>query len=403
MGAWLTAFAAAAFLAICVRWWWRSPANRRRQSVIVLGGGLLGLTTITHSLLTIHHGFEDPAAARFKAAFLGLCIASILIAAGLMYADLYTRRIRRSIARVVASNDASDVGSLECALASATHDPSLTVAYWLPAVGRYADTQGRPVPDPVSDNKTISTTVVRNGTPVAVIRHRSEPLELERALGPDLRLALDNERLRDGGSRTGERASRIWARVVAAGDERRRELERNLHDGAQQSLLGLTYDLRRVQADATASGRHDLVELCDHTVNEVGHAFAELRQLAHGIFPAVLSHAGLSAATTSIAETAPIPVTVNCTVTERLMPTVETAVYVVVADGIDALSRSGATHVTVTIAQQHDDVVVEVIPNQLDHLPDIVHIADRVGAAGGTLSLCSEACERRSHPCRDRR
>ena len=129
------------------------------------------------------------------------------------------------------------------------------------------------------------------------------------------------------------------------------------------------------------------MELCDHAVNEVGHAFTELRQLAHGIFPAVLSHAGLGGAATSIAETAPIPVIVNCTVTERLTPPVETAVYVVVADGIDALSRSGATRVTVTIARQYDDVVVEVMPDQLDHLPDMVHIADRVGAASGTLSF----------------
>ena len=89
--------------------------------------------------------------------------------------------------------------------------------------------------------------------------------------------------------------------------------------------------------------------LCDHAVHEVGQAFAELRDLAHGIFPAVLSHAGLAAAITSVAETSPIPVEVSCTVTERLSAPVETAVYVVVVDGIDAVSQAGATSATVTI------------------------------------------------------
>src|SRR4029079_6499816 len=104
-----------------------------------------------------------------------------------------------------------------------------------------------------------------------------------------------------------------------------RQLERNLHDGAQQSLLGLTYDLRRARANALADGDHDLAHRIDHAVKEVGQAFHELRQLAHGIFPAVLSNAGLSAAATSLAEQSPIPVSVACTVTERLRPSVETA------------------------------------------------------------------------------
>ena len=182
-----------------------------------------------------------------------------------------------------------------------------------------------------------------------MISHRSDPLELERALGPDLRLALDNERLQAEvlAQMSELRASR--ARIVATGDERRRQLERNLHDGAQQSLLGLTYDLRRARTDAAANGDDDLVALCDHALNEVTEAFAELRELAHGIFPAVLSNAGLGPAVTSVAETSPIPVDVDCTVTDRLPATVETAVYVVVTDGIDAMSRSGATTVTVTI------------------------------------------------------
>ena len=395
---WLTLATTAAFLAVLTVWWCKSPAMHRRQFLVVLGGGLLALTTIAASLLTLHHGFEDPDAARFKAAFLARCVAALLIAGGLVYAVSYTRRIRRAIARTVASDETTHVGSLESALASATNDSTLSVAYWLPAVGCYGDSHGRPVPDPMSHNKSVTTAVVRNGAPVAVITHRSDPFEIERALRPDLRLALDNERLRAEVLAQVRELRESRARVVAAGDERRRQLERNLHDGAQQSLLGLTYDLRRARATAVANGDHDIVELIDHAVKEVGQAFEELRQLAHGIFPAVLSHAGLGAAATSVAEKSPIPVAVACTVSERMTPAVETAAYVVVADGVDAMSGSGATNITVTIDRHEDDVVVELTPDQLERLPDVVHIADRVGAAGGILS-CGFGGIRAEIPC----
>ena len=85
---WLTVLTLTAFV-ICVSWWWcQSPALRRRHWVIVLGGVLLGVTTITKALYTIHQGFEDPTASRFTIAFLAGCVASLLIAAGLVQAEV---------------------------------------------------------------------------------------------------------------------------------------------------------------------------------------------------------------------------------------------------------------------------------------------------------------------------
>jgi signal transduction histidine kinase len=370
-----------------VAWWWLSTSNRRRQWLVITGGVLLGVATIIQSVLILGRGFEDPDAVGAEAAFLGRCVASLTIAGGLVWSGFYLRYVRRAVARVVVRfDDEARTGSLESALARATRDPSLEVVYWLPAMGRYSDSDGRPVREPSSPVRMVSTPVVRNGTPVAVITHSSDPIELERVLGSDLRLALDNERLRAELLAQLTELQESRARIVAAGDERRRQLERNLHDGAQQSLLGLTYDLRRVRAAALTNDQKDLVALCDHAVHEVGQAFAELRDLAHGIFPAVLSHAGLAEAITSVAETAPIPVEVDCTLTERLSPHVETAAYVVVADGIEAVWQSGATSATVTIARRQAQAVVEVRPDRSNHLPDMVHLADRVGAVGGTMS-----------------
>ena len=158
------------------------------------------------------------------------------------------------MARVVSRlDDPALTGSLESALARATRDPSLKVAYWLPAMGRYSDSDGRPVREPSSGVRTVSTSVVRNGTPVAMITHSTDTAEPERVLGFDLHLALDNERLRAELLAQMTELQESRARIVAAGDERRRQLERNLHDGAQQSLLGLTYDLRRVRAAASTN------------------------------------------------------------------------------------------------------------------------------------------------------
>ena len=378
---------AAALIALCVSSWWRSPANRRRQWLVLAGGVLLAVATIIQSMLILGRGFEDPDTVGVETAFFARCAASLTIAAGLVWSGYYSRLIRRTVARVVVRlEDPALRGSLESALAGATRDPSLKVAYWLPAAGRYSDSDGRPVSPQPSGLRTVSTSVVRKGAPVAVITHSTDPAELERVLGSDLRLALDNERLRAELLAQMTELQESRARIVAAGDERRRDLERNLHDGAQQSLLGLTYDLRRARATASTHDQQDLVALCDHATREVGQAFAELRDLAHGIFPAVLSHAGLAAAVTSVAETSPIPVEVDCTVTERLPLPVETAVYVVVTDGIDAASRAGAASATVTIGRRQADLLVEVTPDRCEQLPDMVHLADRVGAIGGTVS-----------------
>ena len=120
--------------------------------------------------------------------------------------------------------------------------------------------------------------------------------ELEREIGAAARLAVDNERLRAEVLAQLEdlRASR--ARIVEAGDSARRRIERDLHDGAQQRLLTLSYELRLARADAEADGDEALAPLLAVDGEEVQAALAELRDLAHGIYPAILTEAGLGPA-----------------------------------------------------------------------------------------------------------
>src|SRR4051794_10050561 len=132
------------------------------------------------------------------------------------------------------------------------------------------------------------------------------------------------------------RASR--ARIVEAADTERRRIERNLHDGAQQRLVALSLSLRLVQSrleiDPDAA-----TELLDESVAELAGATAELRELARGIHPAVLTDRGLDAALKAVAGRAPVPVEVTSTVEGRLPAPVEAATYFVVSESLTNVAR----------------------------------------------------------------
>ena len=201
-----------------------------------------------------------------------------------------------------------------------------------------------------------------------------------REIGAAARLAVDNERLRaEALSQLVDlRASR--SRIVEAGDSARRRIERDLHDGAQQRLLALSYELRLARADAETAGDEQLVELLDAGSAEVQTALADLRELAHGIYPAILTESGLGPALWTLADTAPLPVEVRDVPVERLPEPVERAAYAVVAGSIEA----AVDHVSVTVRRDGDDVTI-VVAGVAAALP--VRLADRVGALGGHIAL----------------
>ena len=171
---------------------------------------------------------------------------------------MHARRARFAVARLAAElGEAPPPGRLRAALAEAVGDPSLEVAYWLPATGRYVDASGRPTEPPKSEPGRAVTPIVRAGEPVALVGNDSSVLdgrELVEQIGSTARLAVDSERLRAEilGQLADLSASR--ARIVETSDRERRRLERNLHDGAQQRLLAVSYELRLALEDARADG-----------------------------------------------------------------------------------------------------------------------------------------------------
>ena len=189
------------------------------------------------------------------------------------------------------------------------------------------------------------------------------------------------------------RASR--ARIVEAGLTERRRVERDLHDGAQQRLLGVLLGLRLVRnqldsGDYTAAGT-----TVDDARHELSTGLQEIRELAHGIHPAVLTDAGLPAALRSLAERAAVPVTITAVPTQRLPSAVEQTAYYVVAESlVNTVKHAHASAVSVCIRTQAGRLRVEIRDDgvggaQPSHGSGLRGLSDRVAALDGHLSVSS--------------
>jgi signal transduction histidine kinase len=226
-------------------------------------------------------------------------------------------------------------------------------------------------------------------------RSLSGAQELEREIGAAARLAVDNERLRAEVLTQLEdlRASR--ARIVEAGDSARQRIERDLHDGAQQRLLTVSYELRLARAAADAGGDAELATILASGCTEVQAALVELRELAHGIYPVILTEAGLGPALETLSDETPLAVEVAEVPGERLPPAVERAAYLVVAATIDAAAREGADHLAMSMRREGGELLVSVGPVASE---PPVHLADRVGALGGRIRV-EDGTLRAEIPC----
>jgi signal transduction histidine kinase len=385
---WFAVVAAGALVGFCI---WRlataTGPPRRAAWPISAAGNLLGAASAAHSN-ALFRAAENPTDPAFLSIFIAQCAADVLLVGGLLWTALRARVQRRSVGRIVADlGEAPTPGSLESALARAVGDPELTMAYWLPDSGRYVDPRGSPVPEPVAAPGRAVTALVRNGRQVAVVTHAASVSDLEREIGADVRLALDNERLQAEVliQLIDLRASR--ARIVETGDAERRRLERDLHDGAQQRLLALSYDLRLAAAAAQADGEAETASLLADATAEAQAALGELRELAHGIYPAILTEAGLASAIATLADGAPLPVEIAETDEGRYPAPVETALYLVVAEAIEDAAARGSSYVTLSLLRVGDRLVVSVEDDGSERTSQMVHLADRVGALGGSLEV----------------
>jgi signal transduction histidine kinase len=386
---WFTAAAAVALVAVCA---WRllrdSGPARRALLPVAMPAILLAVTIIAHTIALQRTPFEQPSDPTFGAIFLTGCVAVLLLAAGLVWAAVRTRVQRRAVAQIASSlGQAPPPGSLQVALAQAVGDPDLQIAYWLPDSQRHVDANGRPVAQPVAGPGRAATTLVRDGRRIAVVAHTAALPDLERELGAAVRLALENERLQAEALAQLDQLRTSRVRIVETGDAERRQLERDLHDGAQQRLLALSYDLRLARTQAETDGDAPTGSRLTEATGQAQAALDELRELAHGIYPAILTEAGLAAALATVADAAPLPVEIRDAAQGRYPAAVETATYLLVTEALQDAAVRDASHAVVSVARDGGRLVVTVQDDGTDRTSSMVQLADRVGALDGRLAV----------------
>jgi PAS domain S-box-containing protein len=188
------------------------------------------------------------------------------------------------------------------------------------------------------------------------------------------------------------RASRV--RIVQAADAARRKIERDLHDGAQQRLVALALDVKLARRQVEREPR-SAAPLLERLGTELAEASAELRELARGIHPAVLTERGLGPAVTGLADRAPVPVEILELPPGRLPNAAETTAYFTVAEALTNVAKyAQATRATVRLAAGDDTLVVEICDDGIGGADatagsGLSGLNDRVGSCDGTLTVTS--------------
>jgi signal transduction histidine kinase len=288
--------------------------------------------------------------------------------------------------------------SLRDALSDALGDRSLALAFWSRSSERYVDAHGQPVDLPPATSRSRAVTEIeREAVPVAAIVHDAALLDepgLVRAAGAAAALALENERLEaELKARVAElQVSR--AKVIEVGMAERRALERNLHDGAQQRLVALSLQLglakTKLRDDPDVAER-----ILDGARIELASALEELRELARGIHPAILTDRGLAPALEALASRAPVPVEIDEVPEGRMPMPVEAVAYFVVAESLTNMAKyADAEYASVRVVRENGYAVVEIEDNGIGGADPsagsgLRGLADRLAALDGRLEVDS--------------
>jgi signal transduction histidine kinase len=372
-----------------------SAALRRAVTPVFIAGAALmvALAALLVAGLSVPFG-ESMTMDLFYACALAFGLVPYFFLAGLVRGHWIRGRGLGTLVRRL--GQARSAGGLPEELARALGDPSVELAYWLPDTGEYVDKSGRAVALPAPGEGRSVTEVERDGRRIAAIIHDPALLddaEQVSAAGAAAALALENERLEAELRAKVEELSASRERIVESGYAARRRFERDLHDGAQQRLVSLALSLRvlRRRLERDPDALRDL----DGARGELDHALAELRELARGIHPSVLSDRGLDAALQGLARRAPLPVEFRGTPADRLPDRVESVAYFVVAEALTNVAKyARATHASVNVRRQDGQVLVEITDDGVGGAnpatgSGLRGLLDRVAAVGGRLELDS--------------
>ena len=367
----------------------RAGGRPLRRSVALLVD-FFGLALVMIAVLLLAGAFELPAFETIRRVTFGVVgIAPVAFLIGLLDARL----ARSSVGDFVVELDADpNPRELRDALARALGDPSLTLVYWLPEFESWADLDGRPVALADQDGLTATTLIDRDGQHLAALLHNpslvDEP-ELLDGVTAAAAIALENGRLHVELRARVEELKGSRQRVIDAGQHERRRLERNLHDGAQQRLIALSLELGRLRERLDPEARTRV----DRARGEIALSLEELRDVARGIHPAVVSGHGLAVGLESLAARAPVPVRLLVELEGRLDERIEVAAYYVVSESLTNVSKHArASSASVAVSRANGDLVVEVVDDGVggadsERGTGLRGLADRVEALDGRLRV----------------
>jgi signal transduction histidine kinase len=380
---------------VVARWVSASGAARSRQTPVLLAGLVLAggfIATFVWQTLLPTSGREPVGELRV----ILLALLRVLVAIALLIGVLRDDAAKGRIADLVVRLDGlPPLPLLQASLRDALGDPSLEVYRWEGAMARFTAT-GRPVTPPADGAARAVLTIGTADAPELVIAHdpalRDDP-GLVSAAAAAVRLAVENERLQAEVRAQLDAVTASRARIVEAQDDERRRIERDLHDGAQQRLVSLQLSLQMLRRDLGPDADPAAVAELEAASAEAAAAIADIRELARGVHPAILTESGLGAALGSLADRAPLPVVVTDELDRRLPGSVEATAYFVAAEALtNAIKHSGASRIDLRTWLADDQLHLDVSDDgrggaDTMNGTGLTGIQDRVAALGGTVRL----------------
>jgi signal transduction histidine kinase len=392
---WLALVLIGALAVVLARRWSEARGSQRQAlaPVLVSGGLVMALLGVWYAALLAEVD-PDVVQALEDARYVVMCTVPFAFLAGLLRSRVAGASAVSEVVARLGDPGMRRTGICH-ALADALEGTSLELAYRL-REGEYVDAAGRRVELPLSGSDRAWTPLEAGDEPGVVLTYdatREDERELVRAVSAAGTLSLENERLATELREKVEEVTASRARIVESGDAARRRIERDLHDGAQQRLVSLALGLRVLRAQI--DGDPEAVRQLETVRGELDQALEELRELARGIHPSVLSDRGLDAALAGLADRAPLPVELVGSAGERLPDGVESASYFVVSEALTNVAKyAQASRASVHVSRADGRVTVEVSDDGVGGADPaggsgLRGLVDRVSALGGTFEVDS--------------
>ncbi len=381
----------AVVLTLIFRHWWQARGWSRRAMVALVWISVAVIALSVTQTVASNLNLAD-------SSLLLWGIAPVILLAGpaiFVVSTLLARTARGAVGTAIVDlQPGASPEMLRDALARALGDSTLQLAFRVNDGTSYLDTAGRPVdPDQLEPGRAL-TELAASGAVLVHDQGLEQEPQLVRLTASAASMALEHARLQAEVQAQLEQVRASRARIVEAGDAERRRLERDLHDGAQQRLVTLSLALGMAREQA-AGADPALRSLLESAGKEAREALIELRELARGIHPAVLTETGLSGALQALAERSAVAMTIAAVPTGRFPATVEATAYFVVSEALANVAKHALTDAAVVTIRQLPGLVTVTVSDdgaggaRPEGGTGLRGLADRVASVGGVLRVDS--------------